>query len=384
MRFRFLLCALLPLTSIAGPQVPEPHEVLALDDSMRQFLQEHVAARAASPAGRQSLLIESVFEPGGLDLHYDDSITRTVSETFHAGRGNCLSFTLMYVAMAQTLGLDVTYQEVDEPVWQRRGDTVLRTSHINVLLRLGGRTHVVDFEPGARFAASSVRRVDQSRVLAHYYNNRAMELLLEGELQSALAWGRRATEMDPRFVPAWANLGVALRQAGLESEAEEAYLTALSLDPGHAQSLVNLVGLYERWKDEPRKAGYVLRLREVEMNDPYAVFALGLEQEQSGNLEQAARYYRRAVRLHDAEESFHLALFRVYFRRGHESRAAASLARASELGDAGPGSIYERKFALLGTTQPSPRRASREDRADAGPLMQDAPPFGGFPVIRRH
>ena len=255
MRRWMLLSFLMPFPALAELPVPEPHEVLAMDASMQRFLQEQVAAHAASPAGRQTRLIDSVFGAEGLGLQYDDAVTRTVSGTFHARRGNCLSFTLMYAAMAQALGLDVTYQEVDEPVWQRQGDSILRTAHINVLLRLDGRAHIVDFEPDARFSASSLRRVDQSRALAHYYNTRAMELLLDGDLRSAVAWSRRATEMDPGFVPAWANLGVALRQSGQEAEAEKAYLKALSLDPRHAQTLSNLVGLYERREDVERKAG---------------------------------------------------------------------------------------------------------------------------------
>ena len=44
-----------------------------------------------------------------------DEITRTASETFRARRGNCLSFSNMFVAMARDVGLDVQFQEVEIP-----------------------------------------------------------------------------------------------------------------------------------------------------------------------------------------------------------------------------------------------------------------------------
>lgn len=385
MRHWTVLIALLPALAIAEAPVPGPREVLALDEAMHRFIRQQVAARAASPSARQALLLEAVFGPEGLALTYDDATTRTVAETFHSGRGNCLSFTLMYVAMAQALGLDVAYQEVDEAVWQRRGETVLRTAHINVLLRLDGREQVVDFEPDARFARTSVRRVGEARALAHFYSNRGMELLLEGQAQAALPWVRRATELDADFVPAWSNLGVALRQSGREAEAEAAYLRALALDPEHAQTLSNLVGLYERWRDEPRKAGYVLRLQDVEKDDPYAVFALGREQEQAGNLAAAARHFRRAIRLHEADSSFHLALFRVYHRLGRLERAAASLMRASELDEDRPRAIYARKFALLGVQAGPATQSTRAGlAADRVPMGAVSAPPGQFPVMRRY
>lgn len=371
MRSWMMAALLVPGIALAAPALPDPEDVLALDPHMQEFLQERVLSKANSPAARQRLLMEAVFGTDGVGMRYDGGTTRSVVETFHSGKGNCLSFTLMYVAMARALGLDVQYQEVDQGIWQRQGDTILRTSHINVQLRLEGRTQIIDFELESHFARASTSRVDESRALAHYYNNRGIELLLAGESDVGMAWVERATGVDPGFVPAWANLGVALRQAGREAEAEQIYLRALALAPSHAQTLSNLVGLYERWKDEPRKAGYVLRLREVRRDDPYHEFEQGLKQERSGDYALAARHFRRAVRLHEAEELFHLALFRVYYLADNADRAARHLVRANQLARQGPGSPYEAKFAMLGLMPQPDRNAIGSDR---GSTRIDAPP----------
>lgn len=383
MRRCLLLAILLAGSTFAADPVPAPHEVLALSPRMEQFLHERVQANAASPRAHHELLLQSVFGAEGLALQYDPATTRGVRETFEAGSGNCLSFTLMYVAMARALGLEVAYQEVDEPVWDRRGDTVLRTSHINVLLRIEGRTRVIDFEPEARHATARLRKVDESRALAHFYNNRSMELLLDGDPQAALAWIERAIELDAGFVPAWANRGVVLRQLGREAEAEQAYLRALALDPQHPQSLSNLAGLYERWQDETRRAGYVLRLRDAQRDDPYAAFEQGREQERLGNLGLAARHYRRAVRLHPGDEAFHLALFRVYYGLGETARAALSLERASQLAQEDAEALYAGKFALLGRDAASMPRERREHDPQPTPAMRNRPPHAPLPLSRR-
>jgi Flp pilus assembly protein TadD len=383
MRRCLLLASLIASTVFAAEPVPAPGEVLALSPVMEQFLKDRVVVNAGSPRARHELLLQSVFGAEGLAMQYDAGTTRSVTETFEAGRGNCLSFTLLYVSMARALGLEVAYQEVDEPVWDRRGDTVLRTSHINVLLRVGGRTQVVDFEPEARYATARMRKVDESRALAHFYSNRSMELLLDGDPQAALAWIERAIELDAGFVPAWANLGVVLRQLGREAEAEQAYLRALALDPGHAQSLSNLAGLYERWQDETRKAGYVLRLREVQRDDPYAAFEQGRGQERLGNFGLAARHYRRAIRLHAGDEAFHLALFRVYLQLGERDRAVASLDRARQLSAAGTLALYQRKLDALGVAPAREPNPPRDGRQGTHPPMLDRAPHAPLPTTRR-
>ncbi len=338
--------------------LPAPDRILAVSDDMRRFLAEQVSDHAQSPLARQRLLMEAVFSQAGLDLTYDDSVTRTVSETFRDRRGNCLSFTLLYVALARELGLNVSYQEVSDSLWHRQGDTILKRAHINVLAHLSGRRHIVDFEPGLQFAAPRTRIVSEARALAHFYNNRGMELLLDGRVEEGVAWVRRATELDPRFVPAWSNLGVALRKSGRDSEAERAYRAALEMEPLNVQALSNLMSLMQRRQDADEAARLEKRLRQARRGDPYSQYEDGLAAERHGNLDQALRLFRRAVRLQPGDEMFHLAQFRVYYRLGDQRRAQEALVRAGELARAGPDSAIGRKFGLLGLTPPNPAPAA--------------------------
>ncbi|RPH98659.1 MAG: transglutaminase domain-containing protein, partial [Lysobacterales bacterium] len=85
---------------------------------------------------RLKRLLYAIMGEGTFELVYDD-ITRTAAETFRDQRGNCLSFTNMFVAMARHVGLDASYQEVEVPAeWSLSGQAFLLSQHVNVFLQL--------------------------------------------------------------------------------------------------------------------------------------------------------------------------------------------------------------------------------------------------------
>ncbi len=60
------------------------------------------------------------------------------------------------------------------------------------------------------------------------------------DLPAAEAAYRNATQVDPRFAPAWSNLGVVLGQQGRAGEAITALQEAVRLDPSNGGTKVNL------------------------------------------------------------------------------------------------------------------------------------------------
>ena len=89
----------------AGTPAPvvEEQEVLALSAEMREFLDSHVD-RKATDSLKLRQLVSAIIDPSTFGLVYDDR-TRTAAGTFRARRGNCLSFSNMFVAMARDVGL---------------------------------------------------------------------------------------------------------------------------------------------------------------------------------------------------------------------------------------------------------------------------------------
>ena len=111
-------------------------DVLTLSAEMRAYVDEHVTAGAEKNVRLQQLTAV-VTNYDRFRLDYDET-TRTAAAAFRDRRGNCLSFSAMFVAMARHAGLDAHFQEVDTPPdWSLRADTLVLNRHVNVLVDKG-------------------------------------------------------------------------------------------------------------------------------------------------------------------------------------------------------------------------------------------------------
>lgn len=107
-----------------------------------------------------------------------------------------------------------------------------------------------------------------------------------GEFEEEVTWARKALAIDPRYEPAYINLGNGLSGLGRLAEARAAFEKAAELAP----------------------------------RDPLAVYSLGVFAESQGDFAQALGFYDRSVALDDR------------FENGHFNRAAmlANLKRFDE------------------------------------------------------
>lgn len=107
---------------------------------------------------------------------------------------------------------------------------------------------------------------------------------------------RRAIELQPTHDRAWNNLGRTLGLQGKTAEADEAYREAIRLAPDNPLIRVNWAGLLERTGrvDE----AIAQRKQALEVREDFAnVNQIGVLLAQSGRLEEALPYFRRAVQL---------------------------------------------------------------------------------------
>lgn len=331
----------------------DSHDVLALSAEMRAFVDEHVGARSSN-AMRLWQLNHAVIE-SGLKLEYDET-TRTAAATFQAQRGNCLSFSAMFVAMARHAGLDAHFQEVDiPPDWSLRDDTLILNRHVNVLVDLGHQSgagmrvggmvrgtgslvrdsadldkdeRIVDFNMSDFRASYDRRRISDARLLAHYDNNIAVERMQVGDVAAALGHFRRAIANDPSFSPPLTNLGILYMRNGHAAYAEAAHLLALEADPTDLVAMSNLAGLYERQGDRERAAAYHGRVIELRKKNPYYWFHLAQEAYRTGDFDAAIGHLKKALRRKRNEDRFYFLLAKNYLKKGDLRAARRWLARA--------------------------------------------------------
>src|SRR5690606_29586505 len=228
-----------PSTAPAGstPQVappvevvPLPEQVMELPPALLEALQASVIDRSRPGYGRLERLVDFMYRPEGLNIHYRHDANNTVAEVWETREANCLSFTLLTIALARAAGIDAYGQEIARTLsWYSEGDTLYFSNHVNAGIRIGMNEYTVDVGSDSVMTRDPPRRVDDSRLMAVYYSNRAAGLLASDANDAAGRSIDAAIEADPGYPAAWSNAGVLKLRVDDLAAAEAAFLKALEL-----------------------------------------------------------------------------------------------------------------------------------------------------------
>jgi tetratricopeptide (TPR) repeat protein len=323
-------------------------QILALPPPLQEQFAQRVLAGEPSRRERLERMVDFVFDARGLGMGYEDGATRTVEEAYATRRANCLGFTLLFLAMAREAGLEAYPQVYEQTLsWQRAQGTFYRNSHVNAVVRIGPRKFTLDVARGAVITHGRPVRLDERGLLTRYHNNRAIELLGQGDLEAARRHMAIALRLDPERASHWSNAGVLELHSGDAQAARYDYARALQIDPENADALFNEVGLARRDGDRTREAAFRERLRQVQQKDPFHHFLQAVDYERAGDFARAIEYYRRAIKLHRLDHRFHAALANVLERAGDDMAARDAWQRAVYLSDGAVQATYQARLQAL-------------------------------------
>lgn len=348
-----LLATLLALqipNSVPPAELPPPPEkVLAVPEELRKAFRDRVVDARRSPKQRLSRLVEFVFDKNGLGIEYQPDASLTVEEAFQERKVNCLSSTLLVVALAREAGLNAYGQQIDRVLsWGSAGEIVMQSMHANAIIEVEGRRYVVDVDASEATAATdALHPVSDQQLLALYYGNRAMELMVAGRQSEATPWIDAALRYAPDDPTLLNNAGVLSLRTGNPAAAEAYFKNAIGQKPELMSALSNLVAFYKNRGDSERAGMWRTRAEKVLRKDPYYQFTLARQFEQAGNYSEAARMYRRAIALNRKEHRFHFGLARIYFTLGDFRGADRELSVAYKLSIGNDRDRYGDKLAAL-------------------------------------
>lgn len=358
--FNVLLSSALALQAVAAPvpvaaaaEPPPPDQVMAIPGGLMQAYRQQVLDRTNAPEQRMRRMVDFMFDKDGLALEYKADATHTVAESYRTRQVNCLSFTLMAVALARAAGLEAHGQEIDRVLaWNLTGDVVMQSMHANVVVTIDRRDYMVDIASSRLYAPVLDYQVDDQHLMASFYGNRAMELLAAGQLDESKKWLGRALELSPEDAAFWNNAGVLSQRMGDPAAAEELFLRAAKKNPRLMSALSNLVALYHARGDSSRTAYWQDRAESILRKDPYYQFSLAERHAQSGDYRQAVDLYRRAISLEGDEQLFHFGLARAYMQLGELDDAESEMDVAYRLSGGSDRSRFQAKLdALRGMTR---------------------------------
>jgi tetratricopeptide (TPR) repeat protein len=324
--------AAFPFAVDAPIAVPSRDDAFGLDAEMLAFVATTAAIR--DPRRKLVALLRGMEARGLFSLDYDET-TRTARGTFHGRQGNCLSFTMLFVALARAAGLTATYQSVIvPPTWVNDGQVVI-ANHVNTIVRTAfGEDTVVDFNIREYEGRQKSRKLDDDYALALFYTNLGAEALLRNDYPVSAAYFRAAAGVYPEMAGLWVNLGVLYARHGLLEQAESAYLYALDADANAESALANLAVAYRDLGEPELAAEYQERVQKYRERNPYYHFALATQAYEEGRLPDALAALRKALRLKHDESEFHSLRGQVQEDMGRIGDATQSFVRAREYAEA--------------------------------------------------
>ena len=340
---------------VTDAELPDLSQINALELSpeMTAFLDKWVGSPHAEHSRLQGLLY-AVMGDGTFELIYDDT-TRTAQQTFDDQRGNCLSFTNMFVAMSRYLGLDTSFQEVMVPPdWSVKDQTYVLSRHINVHVDMDlGPDKVVDFNMYNFRTRYEMNIVSDQRGRAHYFNNIGVEHMLEGNILLAFANYRESLREDASFGPGWVNLGTLYSREGYPHHAETAFLKALDTDKNDLVAMNNLAALYEQQGRSELSAQYQLRIESHQMQNPYFRYLLAREVFDEGDYTTAIDHLKFAIRKNSYDDSFYFLMSLSYLNSGDKEAAQKWMKKAEEVAEMETDKKrYNNKLDLLMSNEP--------------------------------
>ena len=249
-------------------------------------------------------LLASV-EAGGYGIAYSAYVTEPPIITFQQRRANCLSFTLLYVALARSVGLNAKVNEVEiPPTWDMRNrKDVVFLRHVNVKVPLPGDSInamqrddvVIDLEMSRYRANYRQHEISDTLASAQFYSNRAMEYLDAGNFNDAFLNLRKSINLNNQQSYVWSNLGALYGRKKLLREAGLAYLHALELNPDDLTVMNNLSYYYNQIGNKEKALKFARLAQRYRESNPFYKYNLALSAFEQKEYEQALQLVLQAI-----------------------------------------------------------------------------------------
>lgn len=303
-------------------------DLFAITPEMQAFAEQAVRGYGTTYEKVKALhyaLLLPVAE-GGLGIAYNAYSTRTAMDAFQERRVNCLSFSLLYVALARHLKINAQINEVQTPpAWNLRdNDLLFLMRHVNVKIPLLDTRYfltkhedaVVDLEMGRYKSTYSQRYISAALVAAQFYSNRGMELAAEGDVEQGFIYLRKALQEDSQQSYIWNNFASFYTRQNLLREAEVIYLHGLEINPGDLSIITNLAGLYYKMGDRDKAENYSKLAQRHRQVNPYYQYARALSAVDGEDYGNALLHVKRAIELAKDEPRFYQLAARIYAQMG--------------------------------------------------------------------
>ena len=172
-----------------------------------------------------------------------------------------------------------------------------------------------------------------------------------GAYDEAIEILNMAVKIDPKFVPAYNQMGLILFEADKKDESVEAFKNAIAIDPENLNSRLGLGKTYSMITRNDLAVEQYLKAADLKKNDSEILFKIALEYWYHQNLEKSKEYYNKVLEIDSSHIQTHLNLISVYESLEEWKKAIREIEISRQLGkeknDSSVISIAERKKKFI-------------------------------------
>lgn len=310
--------------------------------------------RDANIQTRVNFLLELIYSNENRPFVYEGYHSTIASETWAKNRGDCLSLSILAYALGKRLELPIAIQEVPMPVqFDRHGNTEYLQAHVNSIILnpqltlsagtfAGDRGYMlIDFDP-SQFTQRRGVPLSESEIMAHFYNNLAVEAMIKKDNRLAYAYFKAAATIMPSHATTYSNLSAFYARLGYKDKAIKVLEYAMHFADDNPIVLRGVQKLYRETNRLEAAAGLEKRLIALQDSNPYYWIGKGLSSLQSKEYGQAINYLERAQKLTSGFEEVHQALAEAYWKTGATIQAKQQIQLLASINASNPKLNYLR------------------------------------------
>lgn len=322
----------------ATPLQQTPPILLDPHPSMAAFVASAVSGQPVT-VKRLKALLQALSDQQYFVDNYAADATQTASKTFANKRGNCISYTAMFVVLARLANLRVSFQVVEvPPQWTAGSDYLVRSTHINALVHnivMGQHERHdlnVDFNSTKDTSHYKTQVISDVYANSLFLANLGVAELQAGNNLNGFRYLRAGIKLAPTNIDLWINLAAFYATNGAPEHAQSAYLKALELKPSSRAVHAGLARAYEKLQRGQLAQQHLLLARRYQEKNPYYHFSIAKRALHLANYTRALEAINQALDLSTKEGSFHYLKAITLQRLGDANGAQQSLNRAQRLG----------------------------------------------------
>jgi tetratricopeptide (TPR) repeat protein len=303
-----------------------------LDPEIKAKAEDVVGLRGDS-VERMQRLRDFLSSPRELGFKYR-AATYNANEAYRARGGDCMAYTLLFVALARDLGLPVHVVHVSEVknYYEKEGWFFV-SSHVAVGFSSGAGATVIDLskEVKKEWQLSMYESIDDSAATALFYNNVAVDHMMQGDLKGAEQMLSFLHRREPAVIELTNNLGVLLNREHRYRESLTLLELGIANKPSYGPFYTNAIHAARGAKLAELATDLERRGQKVAESDPFFLFARGMAAYEHDDFAFAARELERAA---DAKPDSPIILgwlTRAYFAGGDREHGRGAFERARRI-----------------------------------------------------